>query len=86
MTNDNVLSHLGIREINELFAEHHELAIIWSAKNVLALRPDLTLKQGWEVLQQCRNGHDACEGITWDVIDYVAKELFPLPDGADYPE
>lgn len=57
-----------------------EAAIVWSAHDVLDVRPDLTLEQASEVLHHVIRQHDANHGIGWHDFEYFAKNLFgPAP-------
>lgn len=56
-----------------------EAAIIWSARDVLDVRPDLTLKQASEVLHHVVRQHEANHGIGWDDFQYFAANLFGEP-------
>jgi hypothetical protein len=47
--------------------------------DVAEIRPDLTADQCREVLQKALSRHDAGIGITWDVLEIHANDLFPLP-------
>lgn len=54
-----------------------EIAIIWSAEDVLSIRPDLTPDQALDVLQRVDHKHDATIGINWDVLDCHASWMYP---------
>ena len=56
-----------------------EAAIVWSAHDVLDVRPDLTLEQASEVLHHVIRQHDANHGIGWDDFEYFAATLFGEP-------
>lgn len=55
-----------------------EIAIIWSAEDVLSIRDDLTPEQALEVLEQAEHKHDATIGINWDVLHHHADWMFPV--------
>jgi len=63
-------------DIDALLADRKQIALIWSIEDVQEVRPDLTDEQAWEVLQQVKNDHDATLGVTWDTLEWVAKDLF----------
>jgi hypothetical protein len=42
------------------------------------VRPDLDDEQAWHVLQVVQKRRDAQYGITWDTLEYVADEQYPL--------
>jgi hypothetical protein len=67
-------------DIHNYFHERRLVAIIWCTEDVQGRRPDLTDDQAWEVLKRCERGHDCNYGVTWDLIDWVAEEMFPRPD------
>jgi hypothetical protein len=66
-------------DIHELLDEHRAIADIWTAADVLHVRPDLDDDQAWHVLQVVQKRYDAQCGITWETLEYVADELYPLP-------
>jgi len=57
--------------------EDDEIAIIWSAEDVLSIREHLTPEQALEVLEQAKHQHDSTIGITWDVLGHHADWMFP---------
>ena len=60
-----------------------EIAIIWSAEDVLSIREDLTPEQALEVLEVADHKHDANIGINWDVLGYHANWMFPEEEEND---
>ena len=58
------------------------IAVSWHIDDVAEVRPDLTKRQCREVLQQALDRHDAGIGITWEVLDIHADDLFPKEGGA----
>ncbi|MEZ0295278.1 MAG: hypothetical protein ACAI35_02370 [Candidatus Methylacidiphilales bacterium] len=77
--NDTIESHETTTncDIHEMLARRKEIAVIWSWEDVQMQRPDLTMDQAWEVLKRCERYHDACLGLSWEVIDIIAEEMFP---------
>jgi hypothetical protein len=63
-------------EIYELLAAQHEIAVIWSTDDVREVRPDLSEKQAWTVLQSVRENHDASVGVSWETLEITADDLF----------
>ena len=63
-------------EIDALLAERKQIAFIWSIEDVQEVRPDLTDEQAWQALQQVKSDHDATIGVTWDTLEWAAKDLF----------
>ena len=53
------------------------IEISWCVDDVKEIRPDLTDDQCREVLQQAKDRHDSGIGITWDVLEIHADDLFP---------
>jgi hypothetical protein len=53
-----------------------QAAIVWSAHDVLDVRPDLTLEQASEVLHHVIRQHDANHGIGWHDFEDFAGTLF----------
>ena len=64
-------------DVHDLLRQRRQIGIIWSIEDVQAVRPDLSDKQAWKVLQQCDRQLDCELGITWDSIQYAADDLFP---------
>ena len=54
-----------------------EISITWTIDDVLYIRPNLTIDQAREVLQEIKLNHDASIGINWTVIEFWCDELFP---------
>jgi hypothetical protein len=69
--------------VHELLEQRREVAIIWCIEDVQELRPDLDDDQSWQVLQRCQRVHDCNHGFTWDLIQYVADDLFPATEKGD---
>jgi hypothetical protein len=63
-------------DIHAVLAERGQIAIVWSTEDVQAIRPDLSDDQSWHVLETVERRHDAALGITWDTLDWVARDLF----------
>ena len=53
------------------------IAIIWLIDDVKSVRPDLNDAQCMEVLRACDRNHDATIGISWDIIEFWADDLYP---------
>jgi hypothetical protein len=70
MTRDNYL------QIRKLLSQSQQIAAIWSIEDVQQVRPDLTIRQAWEVLQQVERIHDPNRGISWQTLEIVAHDLF----------
>ncbi|MCA9215588.1 MAG: hypothetical protein KDB27_21130 [Planctomycetales bacterium] len=70
------LPHLDVKAI---LAERGEIAIIWSIDDVLAVRPDLSHKQAWEVLKYVKHYHDAEIGISWTGLGLAVIDLYGQP-------
>lgn len=75
-----------IDDIDEILAVERKIAIVWSIEDVQEMRPDLTDKQAWEVLQQARRYHDAYIGINWSVLECHAEMLFGYAPDTDEAE
>jgi hypothetical protein len=63
-------------DIHALLADRKQIALVWSIEDVQEVRPDLTDKQAWEVLQQVKSGHDATLGVNWETLEWAAQDLF----------
>ena len=64
-------------DLHDLLAENRQIAHVWSIHDVRQQRPDLDDEQAWAVLQAVAEGLDSNRGITWDLIDTIADELYP---------
>jgi len=53
------------------------LADDWHIEDVQSVRADLDDDQAHEVLEAVADNFDANVGITWDVLEFWADELFP---------
>ena len=53
------------------------ITIEWSTDDVKEQCQWLTNEQAVDVLQAMKNNHDACVGISWDVIFYTAQAMYP---------
>jgi len=51
--------------------------ICWTSEDVKGIRPDLSEEQCREVLYKVKDGHDATLGISWDVIETIADDMYP---------
>ncbi len=76
-----VLRHREKLDVNRLLAEHHAIAHIWDVSHVEDQRPDLTIEQAWEVLQECDRSWDRLNDPMLETIRHVAENLFPNPRG-----
>jgi hypothetical protein len=63
-------------DIHELLAENRQIAHIWVVDDVKTLRPDLDDEQAWSVLQKVADRLHYDVGITWDVVETTADELY----------
>jgi hypothetical protein len=70
---------MDILQLKDQLEKHGYIATLWHIDDVKGVRPDLTDEQAWEVLEQCDRRHDAEIGITWQVIEIHAADLFPEP-------
>ena len=58
-------------------AQRGQVALVWSIKDVQAMRPDLKDWQAWDILEECRLNFDREIGVNWMLIELVADALFP---------
>ncbi len=68
---------MDISRLSRRLAREGMIAIFWSIEDVQEVRPDLTAEQAFEVLKQCEAEHDALVGLSWDIIEIHAENLFP---------
>lgn len=73
-------------DVHALLEERRQVAVIWSIADVQYRRTHLSDDQAWEVLQQCRHVHDCSVGFTWELIDCVADDMFPMSNHGTEPE
>jgi len=59
------------------FNSERQIEIVWSVEDVQEVRPDLDDEQSMEVLYRVLKKHDASIGVSWDVIEFWADELYP---------
>lgn len=66
-----------------ILRRRRQIAQLWGAADVAAVRPDLSDDQAWDVLQEVGMTRDGETGITWRVLEETAEGLFgPAPDEA----
>jgi hypothetical protein len=65
-------------DLDELLAEDRRIAHVWGTDDVRELRPDLDDDQAWAVLQAVAHRLHCDVGITRDVVESVADELYPV--------
>lgn len=59
------------------------ITLEWCTEDVMVQCPRLTKDQARQVLRHCLEKHDACIGLSWDVIECHADDLFPSKGEAD---
>ncbi len=66
--------------VRDLLAKSRRIALIWTVDDVVALRPDLTAEQAWEVLEYAQDIYEPESGLTTRCLDGYALHLFgPRP-------
>jgi hypothetical protein len=82
------LAELLFTEKSTITIEKSTITIEWSIEDVDSLRPDLTDKQKYEVLQAVKRHHDPNYGVTWQTLQEESDSMFPKPDNFDelYPD
>ena len=55
-----------------------EIFISWTTEDVRELRPELPDEQCRKVLRKVKDDHDANLGISWDVIENVSYDMYPI--------
>ena len=55
-----------------------EIFISWTTEDVRELRPELTDEQCRKVLRKVKDDHDANLCISWDVIENVSYDMYPI--------
>ena len=53
------------------------IALHWTTEDVMNTCDWLTKEQAREVLSMCLHKHDANHGVSWEIIDIWACELYP---------
>jgi hypothetical protein len=77
----------GEIDVHALLADRRQIAHIWSIEDVQSERPDLDVDQSWQVLQKIERELDSRFGITWEVLNATARELFgDAPENNDAEE
>ena len=71
------ICELDFAALGELLEAHGHIASLWCVDDVRILRPGLSDKQCWRVVDKCKWEEDAGIGINWHVIDDAADALFP---------
>jgi len=57
------------------------ITLEWCTEDVMQQCPLLTKDQARQVLRRCLEKHDACVGLSWDIIECHADTLFPYRGG-----
>ena len=70
-------------DIHRLLAARRQIAVIWSVEDVQSVRRDLSVDQAWQVLHRYERVQDCDTAHTWQVIEFVANQLFPTTDEGD---
>ena len=52
--------------------------VCWNTEDVRQLRPDLTDADCRKVLHTVKDKHDATLGISWDVIESISYDMYPI--------
>ena len=60
----------------KLLDEQKKIAVVWSVADVQHVRSDLNKELTRDVLEACESKHNACVGISWDVLEVIASCLF----------
>ena len=55
-----------------------EIFISWTTEDFRELRPELTDEQCRKVLRKVKDDHDANLGISWDVIETISYDMYPI--------
>ena len=55
-----------------------KIFVSWSIEEVREIRPDLTDEQCRKVLRKVKDGHDANLGISWDILETVSYDMYPI--------
>lgn len=64
-------------DLHDLLGRHHCIDHVWGTEDVRQRRPDLDEEQAWEVLQAVERRLDSEHGVTWDIVEGTAEELYP---------
>jgi hypothetical protein len=70
------LSRADEDELNAVLHRRRQIAQVWGVDDVIAVRPDLTDDQAWDVLREVERTMDADTGITWRVLEDTAGGMF----------
>lgn len=82
----DALERADLGDLTAILRRRRQIAQFWGVEDVVAVRPDLTDDQAWDVLQEIDLNQDAETGITWRTLEETAGELFgAAPDADDEP-
>ncbi|APZ94512.1 hypothetical protein [Fuerstiella marisgermanici] len=62
-----------------LMAAFGQTAIVWSYRDVLEVRPDLTVEQASCVVHEALHYNTTSPDVGWDTLEYTAERLFGAP-------
>lgn len=66
-------------DLDAHLAARCQVACVWSAEDVLTLRPDLSGAQAWEVLRAAARRYELTGVLGWEMLEAVARAFYPLP-------
>tara|TARA_R100001443_G_scaffold59530_1_gene69855 strand:- start:213 stop:434 length:222 start_codon:yes stop_codon:yes gene_type:complete len=52
--------------------------VCWTTEDIREIRPDLTDHECRKILRKVKDGHDATLGISWDVIETISYDMYPI--------
>jgi hypothetical protein len=63
-------------DLDELLEQNRLIAHVWAIEDVQKVRPDLSDDQAWEVLCVANGRFDSENGITWEILEFFAEQVF----------
>ena len=68
-------------DLDDVLRQNRIIAHIWCPEDVRSLRPDLGEDEAYHVLTVADSRLDSGHGLDWDLIEGIADELYPEPQG-----
>jgi hypothetical protein len=67
---------LIVAALEQYYNPFTTIALLWGIDDVKSRRESLTDEQAMDVLNECKDNHDAEQGMSWGTIDFWIGELF----------
>lgn len=70
-------------DLAKIIDAHGYACLQWHVEDIAEIRPDLSRAKACLVLAEVVLQHDVINGVSWNTVEGIADDLFPLEDGED---